>query len=316
MNKFLHFMIFQFMFFVDGDGTPGFGGSPMEGNNEPQGSGTPDPTLPPSDDTPGTPAYQYPETLDQSYHGNKSLIKFANEDGSFDYGKLSQSYIQLEQHLGKDKMPIPGEQSSAEDWKSAFTKMGLPESLENYALENTLPEGYEADNALIDGFKAVAYEANILPHQSQAVMNFFNEFSIKGIEAKKDAQAASVAAGMEALKTEWGESYEGRAKNANDALSQFATKEDIQAMSDAGMLTNPAFFKVFDQVAKGLGEESFTPPGGGTFGMSPDDIDMEIAKLQQDPAHQQTMHPQHEAAINKMMVLLRKKHGNKEVAAQ
>jgi hypothetical protein len=62
-------------------------------------------------------------------------------------------------------------------------------------------------------------------------------------------------------------------------------------------------------VASGLSEESFTPEGKGSFGMSPDQIQDEIAGLFQNPAFTDKLHPENERMIAKYEQLLSQLHG-------
>ena len=313
----LKFLITQFLFFAgeeDSGGGSGFGGSSMDaGNGSQDGGGTPDPV---STDNGAPPAvnYQYPENLDPSFHGSKSMMKFANADGTFDYGKISQSYLQLEKHLGKDKMAIPGENSSPEEWRDTFTKMGLPESVENYSLTNTLPDGYTADESLVEGFKAKAHEMGILPNQAQGIMDFFNDFSVKGIEAQAAAGNQAQQEGFDGLKQDWGQSYEHRVQGANSALSQFASKEEIAKLNDSGLMNNPTFLQVFDKVAKGMSEDNFTPESKGTFGMSPEGAQEQIQKLFTNPAFKNKNHPDNPRLIEEYTKLLTHIHGDGKIA--
>lgn len=300
----LKFLTLGLFLMNEDGGAAGFGGAPMS-------APAPAPEAAPAPETDGI-QYQYPETLAEEYKGSATFNKFANDKGEFDYGKMMQSYAQLERTLGKDKIAVPTENSTADDWKSVFTKLGLPESVENYEVKNNLPEGFEENTEMLNGFKAAAHEAGVLPHQAQKMLDFYNEFSTNLVKDHNEAMAKASVDGFAALKQEWGEDgYENRLVRANQALSQFATESEIASLSAAGLLQNPTFAKVFDKVAIGLGEDSFTPEAKGSFGMDTAQIEDRINKVYSEIQSMGKTHPQYASKVKEYQDLFKQKHGSK-----
>lgn len=262
------------------------------------GGGTPDPA-PAGAPAPGG---NYPEGLLPEYRDSEALQKFANEDGTYNVGKTLNSYIQLEKHLGKDRISIPKETSTPEEWKATFTALGLPESVEAYDIKNNIEEGFTADESLFNGFKNIAHEVGILPHQAQKVLDYYNEQSVTGHKASQVEAKAQAEAATEGLKQEWGQQYEMRKTNAVNALGQFVSQEELTAIQSKGL--SPQMLKIFDGVAKGMGEDTFTPEGKGNFGMSQEDVLSNITKLQSSEALKSPLHPEYKVTMDKLEKLL------------
>ena len=134
------------------------------GTGEPEpGSGEPEPGA--GDN------YKYPESLDKEYHGNPTLLKYVNkETGEFDSANIMKALIHSSKAIGADKMLVPNNEFTDEQWKDHFKKSGLPE-LDKYEVANNVAEGVQTNEDMLKGFKAAAHEAGILPKQAQAVLD-------------------------------------------------------------------------------------------------------------------------------------------------
>jgi hypothetical protein len=247
----------------------------------------------------------YPDGFDETLKGNATLEKFLNEDKkSFNYANLMKSHVHLQGLLGKDKISIPDENTTPEQMRELFTKLGLPEE-DKYKLENKLPEGYEANQELYDGFKKAAYELNILPDQAQGIMDFFNDQVVKQYDAQSDQARHQYESDKKKLQDEWGGDYERNLKIADVGLEEFASDEEIKLLEQTGITNNPVFTKIFNKVGQALNKEgSFHDDVQKKFGMSKQEIQDEIHSMFK-PGHpyMNKMHPGNKAAHEKMQKL-------------
>lgn len=253
---------------------------------------------------PAEQSFKFPETLAPEFRSSNTFKKFANEDGSFDYGKVMQSYAQLEKHLGGNRIPVPNETFTDDDWRGVFQKLGLPESVDKYDLKANLPEGYKPDDVLMGKFKEVAHKAGVLPKQAQQLVDFFNNYSVEALTEMEGARNAKLQTAEQELKKSWGDAYGQKVERANHALHQFATEAEVAEMRDAGLL-NPTFLKVFDKIAAGLSEDTFVPSSKGTFGQTVEDMQQELNSYYA-PNHpfSNRSHPQHQFYSDKAIKML------------
>ena len=285
-----------------GAGGAGDGGAPGEPGGAPSGDG---------------PTYAYPEGLDSSYHGNPTLLKHANDDGSFNQANIMKSLIHASSQMGADKMVVPNQNFTDDQWKDTFSKLGLPAELTEYGVTNNLAEGQTANEEMFNNFTKLAHENGILPKQAQAIANFYNEQMLGQGQDVTAANEARLAADTLALQNEWGD--EGYVKNcglADQALKHFVTDEaELASIVDSGMLNNSAVTKLFHRLGLGLQEDSGDSIlQKGTFGMDNTQLDGEIARLGQEASTMGRRHPLYKAKMQEYQQALNKRHGNKPVA--
>ena len=51
-----------------------------------------------------------------------------------DVNQLAKGYVSAQRMVGADKMAIPTKNSTPDDWKEVYTKLGLPETPDNYGV--------------------------------------------------------------------------------------------------------------------------------------------------------------------------------------
>ena len=106
---------FKMNFMGEGASGGGAGGEPTGGTpatGEPAGgtpaTGEPAGGIPPANGEPaGEIKYNYPEGLDSSYHGNQTLLKYADDKGNFKQAEVYKALIHATSAIGADKMLVP-----------------------------------------------------------------------------------------------------------------------------------------------------------------------------------------------------------------
>lgn len=275
-----------------GQGSSGDGGG--EGG---QGDAGAPPTGSPSDDPNGGGngiSYSYPETLDKEYHGSPSLMKFADDKGQFDVGKIMKSYIHLEKGMGKDKILKPNENFTDEQWKETFRSLGVPEDLNDYKIENNLPEGVTGNEEFFKNFTKKAHEVGVLPKQAQALMDFYNDTVGAQVVKMQESDNAYKQGQLEILKNTWGDGLDKKMKVADQAAKHLLDENDYKEISNMGLFQNAAFAKLMAKVGEGLQDDSFNNEVKGSFGLTPDEVEDKIKSFY-EPNHpfRNSKHPQH-----------------------
>jgi len=288
-----------------------------------QGGGPAD-EAPPVDDAPqdmggddkGDIKYSYPEGLDASFHGNPTLLKYANKEGEFNQADIMKSLIHATSQMGADKMIVPNDKFTDDQWRETFKKLGLPDSVDKYDFKSEVPEGFKVNEELMTGYKAKAHELGILPHQAKGIMEFYNEFSGKDIAAQSDSYKASLDADIATLKGEWGEAYGKNMNIADQALKHFYPDDaERQAMIDTGFLDTIEGTKFFNMLGKSLGEDTIDFKGHESFGASPEELGNQITEVHGQLTQMGKQHPQYAAKMKEYQNLLAKRHGNTVVGA-
>jgi len=238
---------------------------------------------------------------------------------------LVKGYESAQKLLGAqgDKVPVPNENSSEEEWASFYERVGRPADPSGYTFEvsdevKKLEGVYDEEG--MKAYAQVAHQAGLTPKQAQTVADLY----FKGMQTQhaafEEQQKAALEAHVQELAKEWGpkgsprwKQNEGLADVGMDALG--ITAEDISAMPEA---RSPAFLKAMVKVAGMIRERPAAGIGGenaarGGFG---DDIQAQINRITHDlsgPYHKRE-HPGHDDAVAQVKRLMQLK-ANETLAA-
>jgi len=292
-----------------GSGTSGDSNGTSGGGDSGGGSG--------GDDDSGAATIEYPEGLDQEYHGNKTLLKYLDTTtGKFKNNEVFKALIHASSQIGADKMLVPNEKFTTDQWKETYKKLGVPETIEKYDIKNNLADG-QKDSGLLDGFKKVAHDNGILPRQAQALFDYMNTSNHTSAEEQTNAALADRNTQIEGLKTKWGEKYEHNVQLAGRGLEQFASKEEIDSLTDQGFMESVLLTDIFQRIGSGLLEDKFDPQVKGTSGSTPEEIQDKINSFY-DEKHPFRIsgHPQQNFYRKEMERMLEQLHGKTVISAR
>lgn len=288
------------------EGEPGLMGGGGGGNDDPPKDDPPKDD-PPKDDPPGV-QFQWPEGLDDHYRDHVGLQSFANDKGEFDLGKLMKSWVHTKSAVGTDKIPVPTKHFTDEQWRETYERLGLPKELTDYGIENTVPEGLQADEEFFEGFKKTAHEVGVLPKQAQKLVDYYNETLAKSIKADIDQKQSDLTAAQNDLKNEWGDAYNRKLGEAEQAVMHFASKEEVDALRGTGIFNNPTFSRVFAKIAEAMNaEDTFDTKTTGKLSMTVEEITKEIDDLRNSEQYRDPMHPRNKRTRDQMQSLYEKR---------
>lgn len=261
-------------------------------------------------ETATTTSTDWKASLPDDIRESASLAKFDTIEG------LAKSYVNAEKMIGADKIVIPKE-GDADGYKAVMTKLGLPESAEGYGFTapESVPEGLQY-SAEVDGKLATILHKNAIPKSAASglrddLIALVAEGGLTSVEQTKAAEEAAAQAAQEAdaaLKKDWGEAYEQRAKIAGMSINRNFSAESVAAMEAAGLGNNPAILK--DMYALGVrnqGEKELL--GEAEMLDSPADLDAKIAKFESEnmAALTDVSHVGHAQAVKERNALYEKR---------
>lgn len=261
--------------------------------------------------------YSYPQGLDESYHGSPTLMKYVDkETGKFNDAEVYKALVHAQSAIGSEKIPVPNKNFTEEQWRETFHKLGLPEKIDEYSLENNLPEGVQANEEMFNGFKELAHKVGILPKQAQEILNFYNEQMAGTTQQQSQRVEEKIQQGRQKLEQEWGNDFETNMKRAEMALDHFfPSPEQKQAIAATGFLDTVEGTKFFAQLANGLKEDQFTSDASSGFGMDKNELQEQVNKTYTKLREMGKTHPQYQGTLTKYQNLLAKLHGNKPVGS-
>lgn len=218
-----------------------------------------------------------------------------------DISTLAKSYVHAQKLIGADKIPVPSKHATDDDWKKVYSKLGLPEKIEEYQVE--FKESATLDKKFIEDFKKAAHSAGVLPKQAQALANWYQE-----INANAEQEALKVLEGrrieeIDGLKKEWGAAFEKNVTAARKALGKFADQETVEYLDKTGLGNDVRLVKLLAKVGETLKEDSVIGNNeSGPGVMTPAQAKEEIESIMKDQSHPywKADHPNHRAAVKEM----------------
>jgi hypothetical protein len=164
-----------------------------------------------------------------------------------DFRDIPKSYIHARKAMSGNKIALPTEKSTPEEWGEFFKKIGRPDDPTAYELAEPAdaPEGYKYPKALELEFRKWAHGEGLNNKQTKAMWARVVERTINHHKETASAYNTLRQKEQEALKADWGGNYkarEGLAKKALDALNRSLGKEHA---IPAELLQNPRYLRAF-----------------------------------------------------------------------
>lgn len=210
------------------------------------------------------------DTLPEEFRNDQSISTFK------DVGDLAKSYIHAQKLIGKDKVVLPSNSATAEEWSAFYQKLGMPEA-DKYAVE-----GLGDDEASVK-LKELFVKNNILPNQGKEILNFLaNEYSMDESEDTAAYQSA-IQEGIEELKADWGESFEPNLQRAIAVVDTFGDDNLKSYLNETGLGDDPQLIRLFAKIGAQFNEDSFKGEPQGFI--SKQDAQARINAMYSDPNH-------------------------------
>ena len=215
------------------------------------------------------------EGLDPAIKEHPSLRNFKNE------GDLAKSWVEAQKLIGRDKIPVPGEKATKEDWDIVFDRLGRPKTADGYTIpEVKYPEGYPAPSKEFnEALKNKAFQLGLLPAQVNELYNWFMGNEIEQYNKFSQGREEQRLSGENALRKAWGKAFEQNYQIAEQAVNKYGSEEFIEKLKASGLNNDPDMIEFIAGMAKNFSEDKIAgKPAGLTY--SPDEAKAEIAKIQ------------------------------------
>lgn len=261
------------------NGGPQTGGQQQSGNNASGAAGA----------ASGTGAF------DWSGHGlDADTSSYVTAKGWKGPGDVVASYRGIEKLMGVPadqviKLP-QGTDITPEQWNTnVYDRLGRPKEVAEYKPHEWVPQGGDAKFA--EAAAGWFHEQGLNPRQAKALATKWNEYSAGMQKTVNDGRATKDAAEVAALKSEWGNNFDGNSQLVDKAAEQFGMNPaQIGALKEA--MGPAAAMKFLHNIGAKMGtSDSFvrSDASNPSFygGMSPDQAKQEIATLKADKGFMQ-----------------------------
>ena len=249
-------------------------------------------------DTPA-PQESWKTGISEAYRNDPNIEKFTEIDA------LAKSYINATHMIGKDKVAVPNQNSTEEQWNEVFDKLGRPASADKYILDfksDVVPLN-EGD---IKQFADNAHKLGLSNKQAQGVLEFYkNNMEGQAQQSKVNTETSQVQAEQE-LRKEWGREFEANVKRAGALAKANLNTEilDLELKNGMRVGDHPELIKGFAKIASMMSEDKIVSPESDSTNKSAD-IESQISSItnnRQGPYWNKN-HPDHDKSVQQVYTL-------------
>ena len=239
------------------------------------------------------------ESISETYRNDPNIQKFTEIDA------LAKSYINATRMIGQDKVVIPTNNSTEDQWNEVYDKLGRPESAEKYKLE-AKSEVVPIEETAVKQFAENAHKLGLNNKQAQGILEFYkNSMEQTAKQTQIDAETAQAQA-QQVLRQEWGKSYDANIQKAA-SLAKANMKAEVLdlPMKDGSRLgDNPDIIKGFAKIADMLSEDKIISTESENVNQGRD-YDSEISQIINDKTgpYWNSTHPDHAKVVQQVLTL-------------
>ena len=252
-------------------------------------------------------AKSWKETISEEFRNDPNISKFTEIDA------LAKSYINATKMIGSDKIAVPNNNSTDDQWNEVYAKLGRPESPDKYQLDFK-SEVAPVDENAIKSFAEVAHKTGLNEKQAQAILDFYKQNSENSAQQLKIDTETAQAQAEQQLRQEWGKQFDeninkaaavAKANMSNDVL-------DMQLKDGTRLGDHPDIIKGFAKIAGLLSEDKVVTTESESVDQGRD-LESEISKIVNDrtgPYWNKT-HPDHSKLVQQVYTMREMINGGK-----
>jgi len=244
-------------------------------------------------------AKSWKETISEEFRKNPNIEKFTEIDA------LAKSYINAVSMIGQDKVAVPNQNSTDDQWNEVYSKLGRPESPDKYKLQVN-SDVVPLDESAVKSFAENAHKLGLNNKQAQGILEYYKN-SMEGSvqQSKIDMETAQAQAEQE-LRKEWGRSFDENIKRAASVAKANMNPEilDMQLQDGTRLGDHPAIIKGFANIANLMSEDKMIGTGEDNSATGRD-YDAEISSIVNDRngPYWNKAHPDHDKVVQQVFTL-------------
>ena len=246
-----------------------------------------------------TVAKSWKEAISEDLRNDPNISKFTELEA------LAKSYVNATRMIGQDKVAVPNNNSTDDQWNEVYDKLGRPESPDKYQLD-AKSDVVPLDESAIKSFAENAHQLGLNNKQAQGILEFYkNSMEGSAQQNQVDMETAQAQAEQE-LRKEWGSNYESNIKKAGAVAkaNMDANILDMQLKDGTRLGDHPAIIKGFANIANLMSEDKLVSTESESVSQGID-YDAEISKIvnDRDGPYWNKAHPDHDKIVQKVFNL-------------
>jgi len=207
--------------------------------------------------------------------------------------------------IGQDKLVIPTNNSTEDQWNEVYSKLGRPESADKYSLD-AKSEIVEMDEGAIKSFAEQSYKLGLNNKQAQGILEYYkNNMEGTAQQSRIDTETAQTQAEQQ-LRQEWGRDFEGKVKQAGALAKANIDPEvlDMTLSNGTRLGDHPDIIKGFAKIAGMMSEDKILSTESENVNTTKD-IESEISTIMNDKngPYWNRQHPDHDKMVQQVYTL-------------
>ena len=252
-----------------------------------------------------TVAKSWKEAISEEYRKDPNIEKFTEIDA------LAKSYINATRMIGQDKVAVPNENSTDDQWNEVYAKLGRPESADKYKLD-VKSEAVPIEDGAIKQFAETSHKLGLNNKQAQGILEYYKSMMEGSAQQSKVDTETAQAQAEQQLRQEWGKTFEENVKKAGSVAKANLGVDvlDMQLKDGTRLGDHPEVIKGFAKIADMMSEDTIVATESENVDQGKD-IEQEISRIMNDrtgPYWNKT-HPDHDKIVQQVYTLRSMKDG-------
>ena len=252
-----------------------------------------------------TVAKSWKEAISEEYRNDPNIEKFTEIDA------LAKSYINATRMIGQDKVAVPNENSTDDQWNEVYAKLGRPESADKYKLD-VKSEAVPIEDGAIKQFAETSHKLGLNNKQAQGILEYYKSMMEGSAQQSKVDTETAQAQAEQQLRQEWGKTFEENVKKAGSVAKANLGVDvlDMQLKDGTRLGDHPDIIKGFAKIADMMSEDTIVATESENVDQGKD-IEQEISRIMNDrtgPYWNKT-HPDHDKIVQQVYTLRSMKDG-------
>ena len=252
-----------------------------------------------------TVAKSWKEAISEEYRKDPNIEKFTEIDA------LAKSYINATRMIGQDKVAVPNENSTEDQWNEVYAKLGRPESADKYKLD-VKSEAVPIEDGAIKQFAETSHKLGLNNKQAQGILEYYKSMMEGSAQQSKVDTETAQAQAEQQLRQEWGKTFEENVKKAGSVAKANLGVDvlDMQLKDGTRLGDHPDIIKGFAKIADMMSEDTIVATESENVDQGKD-IEQEISRIMNDrtgPYWNKT-HPDHDKIVQQVYTLRSMKDG-------
>ena len=245
------------------------------------------------------------DSISEVYRNDPNIEKFTEIDA------LAKSYINATRMIGQDKVAVPNENSTDDQWNEVYAKLGRPESADKYKLD-VKSEAVPIEDGAIKQFAETSHKLGLNNKQAQGILEYYKSMMEGSAQQSKVDTETAQAQAEQQLRQEWGKTFEENVKKAGSVAKANLGVDvlDMQLKDGTRLGDHPDIIKGFAKIADMMSEDTIVATESENVDQGKD-IEQEISRIMNDrtgPYWNKT-HPDHDKIVQQVYTLRSMKDG-------